>query len=164
MFGFGTKRKEIVSDNNLYAPVTGELIPLDQVSDPIFAQKIMGDGFAVEPLDGEIVSPVAGQVIIMQGHAIGFRRADGLEILLHLGIDTVSLNGSPFHMNVKVGDILEAGEKIGQADWSLVDQADLPRTTMILISNTADKLADLNILADNMSVTKGKVVGQARAK
>ncbi|MEG1283989.1 MAG: PTS glucose transporter subunit IIA, partial [Lactococcus sp.] len=97
MFGFG-KKKSVNEDKNLYAPLAGTVIDLEKVSDPVFAKKVMGDGYAIEPTSSEIVSPVAGEVSLVQGHAIGFKRADGLEVLLHLGIDTVSLNGQPFQI------------------------------------------------------------------
>lgn len=164
MLGFGGRKKKIAVDDKLYAPLTGELIPLEQVADPVFAKKIMGDGFAIDPIGGEIVSPVAGEVVVKQGHAIGLRRADGLEVLLHLGLDTVSLNGAPFALNVEVGDIVEGGSKIGEADWEMVDQANLPRTTMILISNTADKLEKLSLNPSTNHLKSGDLVGQATSK
>lgn len=90
MFGFG-KKKTAVLDQRLYNPVMGQVIELEDVSDPVFAGGMMGDGFAVEPTGNEIVAPVSGEVTMVQGHAVGFKRADGLEILLHMGIDTVSV-------------------------------------------------------------------------
>lgn len=115
MFGFG-KKKSVSEDKNLYAPLAGTVIDLEKVSDPVFAKKVMGDGYAIEPTSSEIVSPVAGEVSLVQGHAIGFKRADGLEVLLHLGIDTVSLNGQPFQIKVKVGDRVEGGDALGQVN------------------------------------------------
>ncbi|MFC4652243.1 PTS glucose transporter subunit IIA [Lactococcus nasutitermitis] len=162
MFGFGKKKKELIDDSKLYAPVSGELVKLDTVSDPIFAQKVMGDGFAIEPDSGKILSPVAGEITVKQGHAVGFKRVDGLEVLLHLGIDTVSLNGAPFTLKVAVGDIVEAGDELGKADWSQVEAAGLPKTTMVLVTNTADKLAHLTV--NYGPTTAGTVVGEAQAK
>ena len=111
MFGFG-KKKSVSEDKNLYTPLAGTVIDLEKVSDPVFAKKVMGDGYAIEPTSNDIVSPVAGEVSLVQGHAIGFTRADGLEVLLHLGIDTVSLNGQPFQIKVKVGDIVDGGDAL----------------------------------------------------
>ncbi|MDR2975724.1 MAG: PTS glucose transporter subunit IIA [Streptococcaceae bacterium] len=164
MFKLGKKNKALQNDTKLYAPVTGQLIALENVSDPVFAQKIMGDGYAIEPSDSKIVSPVAGEVTVMQHHAIGFKRADGLEVLLHLGIDTVSLNGAPFKINVSVGEIVEAGESLGQADWEQVEAAGLDKTTMVIITNTADKLSDLSLKTADVPVTAGDVVGEATSK
>ncbi|MDR2834248.1 MAG: PTS glucose transporter subunit IIA [Streptococcaceae bacterium] len=140
MFKFGKKKKEVSHDTSLYAPLQGEIIELEKVADPVFSSKMMGEGYAVEPTDETIVSPVAGTVIMVQGHAVGIKRFDGLEVLIHLGIDTVSLNGKPFKLKVKEGDILNGGDVIGKADWSQVKAANLPKTTMILITNSADLL------------------------
>lgn len=160
MFGFG-KKKVAENDANLYAPVTGELINLENVSDPVFAGKMMGDGFAVEPNGGDIVSPVAGEVTLQQGHAVGIKRVDGLEILVHIGIDTVSLNGAPFAPQVKVGDIVSGGDTLSVVDWQSIETAQLPKTTMVLITNSADKLD--NLTTNVGSVTAGEQVGQAIA-
>jgi PTS system beta-glucosides-specific IIA component len=140
VFKFGKKKKEVSHDTSLYAPLQGEIIELEKVADPVFSSKMMGEGYAVEPTDETIVSPVAGTVIMVQGHAVGIKRFDGLEVLIHLGIDTVSLNGKPFKLKVKEGDILNGGDVIGKADWSQVKAANLPKTTMILITNSADLL------------------------
>lgn len=160
MFGFG-KKKTVADDNKLYTPVTGEVIQLENVSDPVFAGKMMGDGFAVEPTEGTIVSPVAGKVTIQQEHAVGLERADGLEILVHIGIDTVSLNGAPFTPNVKVGDVVDGGDTLATVDWQQVDDAKLPKTTMVLITNSAEKLDTLSVEVGNSSA--GSQIGQAVA-
>lgn len=100
MFGIG-KKKELKDDKELYNPVSGEVIELSKVNDPVFSKKIMGDGFAVEPKENKIFAPVSAKVTLVQGHAIGFKRADGLDILLHLGIDTVALKGAPLKLKLK---------------------------------------------------------------
>ncbi|MGL4333893.1 MAG: PTS sugar transporter subunit IIA [Lactococcus garvieae] len=161
MFGFG-KKKSVSEDKNLYTPLAGTVIDLENVSDPVFAKKVMGDGYAIEPISSDIVSPVAGEVSLVQGHAIGFTRADGLEVLLHLGIDTVSLNGQPFQIKVKVGDIVDGCDALGQVNWKEVEAAGLPLTSMVLITNTNEKL-------DSLTVKKGiaqagDLLGQATAK
>lgn len=115
MFGIG-KKKELKDDKGLYNPVSGEVIELSKVNDPVFSKKIMGDGFAVEPKENKIFAPVSAKVTLVQGHAIGFKRADGLDILLHLGIDTVALKGAPFKIKVKVDDIV----KMVVMSWELL--------------------------------------------
>ncbi|AIG66165.1 PTS sugar transporter subunit IIA [Weissella tructae] len=160
MFGFG-KKKDVVVDDKLYAPVNGTVIDLTVVPDPVFSGKLMGDGFAIEPTSARVVSPVSGEVTMVQGHALGFKRADGLEILMHMGIDTVSLDGAPFEMMVKEGDVVEAGEAVANVDWDQITAAGLPTTTMIVITNTADKLAALNVTTGD--VTAGAIVGEATA-
>lgn len=160
MFGLG--KKKLVADEQLYAPVTGDVIDLGQVSDPVFAQKMMGDGFAIVPENGEVVAPVTGKVTIASGHAIGLQRADGLEILLHLGIDTVQLNGAPFDIQVKVGDIVAGGDALVNVNWQQIKDADLDTTTMIIITNTAESLDQLVVTNDHYQA--GQVVGSATAK
>lgn len=163
MFGFG-KKKTAVLDQRLYNPVMGQVIELEDVSDPVFAGGMMGDGFAVEPTGNEIVAPVSGEVTMVQGHAVGFKRADGLEILLHMGIDTVSLDGAPFKITVSVGDVVQGGDVIATADWAQVDAAGLPKTTMVLITNTADKLASMTMVFQEEAATSaGEELGTAKA-
>ena len=112
MFSF-FKKQEIVMDNDLYSPIQGKFLNLEEVSDPVFSEKTMGDGFAIQP-DGDelLVSPVAGEVMMVAAtkHAIGIHMANGLDVLLHLGLDTVNMDGSPFNINIKVGDIVKEGD------------------------------------------------------
>lgn len=161
MFGFG-KKKVVEADDKLYAPVEGEVIALADVSDPVFAGKMMGDGFAVAPDGGPVVSPVAGEVTLVQGHAVGLKRADGLEILVHMGIDTVAMNGAPFDIAVKEGDVVVGGDKLADVNWESIQAAGFPLTTMVLVTNTADKLAALSV--DLGQATAGQSVGIATAK
>lgn len=165
MFGFGKKKKELKElkdDKQLYAPLAGQVIKIEETSDPVFAQKIMGEGYAVEPTDGKIYAPVSATVTMVQGHALGFTRADGLEALLHVGIDTVSLNGAPFKFTVKEGDIVDGGELVGTVDLAKVEAAGLAKTTMVIFTNTADKLADFTV--DYSAVAGGLDVGIANTK
>jgi PTS system glucose-specific IIA component len=161
MFGF-KKNKATLADEALYAPVSGQLIPLEEVSDPVFSGKIMGDGFAVEPSSDQVVSPATGRISMVQGHAIGITREDGLEILLHLGIDTVSLNGVPFELDVKVGTTVKGGDRLGKVDWHQVEVAGLEKTTMVLITNTADRLEKIEINYGDVAL--GERAGQALSK
>ena len=139
MFGLG-KRKVIKVDNGLYAPFDGEVFEIEKVSDPIFSQKVLGDGIAIQPVSSEVFAPVSGKVTVLQAHAIGFVRSDGLEVLLHLGIDTVDLSEDAFHLTVKVGDVLEGGQKCGEVDWAKVSKAQLEQTSMIIFTNRVGKL------------------------
>lgn len=159
MFGFEKKPRE---DINIYAPVTGEVIPLEKVSDPVFAQKMMGDGYAVIPTDSEIVAPIAGKITLIQGHAVGLQRFDGLEVLLHIGIDTVSLNGKPFTTKAKVGQVVAAGDVLVAVDWAQIDAAQLSKMTMVLITNTTDKLASFAVQYGQ--TIAGQQLGQAIAR
>ena len=96
------KKAEFVS------PATGKMIPIEQVEDETFASKILGDGFAVELTDGEVIAPFDGEVTAAfpTGHAYGLKREDGLECLIHIGLDTVELNGAGFDVKVKQGQLL----------------------------------------------------------
>ena len=160
MFGLG-KKKELQDDKGLYAPISGEVIEISAVNDPVFSKKIMGDGFAVEPTGNKIYSPVASTVTLVQGHAVGFTRADGLEVLLHIGIDTVSLNGSPFKLKVKVGDIVNGGDEVGSVDWTQVEAAGLEKTTMVIFTNS-DKLDSFDVRYEKVEAKE--TLGKAQTK
>jgi PTS system beta-glucosides-specific IIA component len=161
MFGLG-KKKILQDDKALYAPLAGEVIELEKVSDPVFAKKIMGEGYAVEPTDNKIYAPVSAKIDLAQGHALGFSRADGLEVLLHVGIDTVSLAGAPFKFSVKAGDIVDGGQQVGTVDWAKVEAAGLEKTTMVIFTNTADKLNQFDVSYN--PATGGSKVGEASTK
>ena len=107
LFGWLKKAPEI-KKAEFVSPATGKIIPIDQVEDETFASKILGDGFAVELTDGEVIAPFDGEVTAAfpTGHAYGLKRADGLECLIHIGLDTVELNGSGFDVKVKQGQVL----------------------------------------------------------
>ncbi|GBG96024.1 glucose PTS transporter subunit IIA [Lactococcus termiticola] len=134
-----------MSKNQIVSALSGEVIEISKVSDPVFAQKSMGDGFAIIPQENKIVSPLSAEVALIQGHAIGLKTEDGVDALLHLGIDTVSLEPSPFDWNVKVGDKIEAGQVIGTADWDAIKSAKLDTTSMLVFPNSAEKLEALEI-------------------
>ena len=97
----------------VYSVADGQVVALEQVKDPVFAQKMMGDGFAVEPANGNIVSPVSGTVssIFPTKHALGLVTEAGLEVLVHIGLDTVSLEGKPFTVHVAEGQKVAAGRE-----------------------------------------------------
>ena len=98
------------------APLTGKVIPVTEVPDPVFAEKVLGDGIAVDPTEGTVYSPVDGTIfqIAHTFHAMGIESDDGLEILVHLGIDTVKLEGKGFQSFVEVGQKVKKGDKIGE--------------------------------------------------
>lgn len=107
------------------APVNGSLKPLSEVPDQVFSQGLMGPGFMIAPTDGTIYSPVTGEVtsIFPTKHALTFKTALGTELLLHLGLDTVELNGEPFVIDVSVGDKVVIGERIGTMDLEAIQKA-----------------------------------------
>ncbi|CAH0416480.1 PTS glucose transporter subunit IIA [Periweissella fabaria] len=162
MFGIGKKKAQLIEDTKLYAPIDGQIIELASVSDPVFAKKMMGEGFAITPTGSQVVSPVAATVTMIEGHAIGLKRADGLEVLVHLGLDTVTLNGAPFNALVKAGDVVEGGTPVIEVDWEAVKDAGLETTTMIVFTNTNDVLADFDV--QYQVVTAGEQIGSATVK
>ena len=102
----------------ILSPVTGQAVKLDDVPDPVFSGKILGDGAAVIPSEGKIVSPVDGEVVSVAEtlHAYGLRTAEGLELLIHVGLDTVKLKGSCFQVHVKEGEQVKAGDLLAEVD------------------------------------------------
>lgn len=121
----------------LYAPTDGDYIALENVEDKVFSQKIMGDGFAIEPKNGTFVSPVSGELVTVfpTMHAYGIKTEDGKEVLIHIGIDTVSLNGHGFSAKVKQGQKVKTGDVLVKVDLEAVKQAGYPITTMVIITS-----------------------------
>ena len=131
----------------ILAPVAGEVINLEDVNDPVFSQKKLGEGFAVKPSSGKIVSPVTGKVIMVAEtkHALGLQTADGVEVMLHLGIDTVELDGKPFDLQVAAGSEVKAGQQLGTMDLQAIKDAQKDDTVILAITNTQDVLAGIDL-------------------
>lgn len=124
----------------LASPLIGKLVKLEDVPDAVFASGAMGKGIAIDPLDGILVSPAKAEVTLVfpTKHAIGLRTENGAELLIHIGMDTVSLAGKGFESFVQVGDQVEAGQKLLEFDLHQIKAADLPVITPIIVTNTAD--------------------------
>ncbi|WP_125588070.1 glucose PTS transporter subunit IIA [Companilactobacillus jidongensis] len=137
---------------DILAPVSGNIMELSSVNDPVFSQKMMGEGFGIAPSDGEIRAPVTGNVtfIAETKHAFGITTKDGAEILVHLGIDTVSLNGAPFDLKIKTDDSVTAGQVVGTADLQKITAAGKGTTVVVAVTNTKDYL-------ENITIKSGKV-------
>ena len=120
------------------SPLSGNVIPLEQVADGVFSEKMVGDGFAVEPADNQVYAPADCEVMTVFGtkHAIGLTTADGVELLIHLGIDTVQMNGAPFTIEVKEGDKLKKGDKIGSFDEKMIVEAGYRTVTPVVVTNS----------------------------
>lgn len=129
----------------IVAPLAGTMVAITDVPDPMFASKAMGDGFAVAPSADDVVAPCAGTVIMVAktAHAFGIRTDDGLEVLVHMGIDTVELEGAPFAMNVEVDERVEAGQPLGRMDLAAVEAAGKSTMTMVIFLNLAQKKGSL---------------------
>ena len=130
----------------VYSVADGEVIALEQVKDPVFSQKMMGDGFAVEPANGNIVSPVSGTVssIFPTKHALGLVTEAGLEVLVHIGLDTVSLEGKPFTVHVAEGQKVAAGDLLVTADLDAIREAGRETSTIVVFTN-ADAIKSVNL-------------------
>ena len=144
----------------VYSVADGQVVALEQVKDPVFAQKMMGDGFAVEPANGNIVSPVSGTVssIFPTKHALGLVTEAGLEVLVHIGLDTVSLEGKPFTVRVTEGQQVAAGDLLVTADLGAIREAGRETTTVVVFTNgdaiKSVKLEQTGSLAAKTAVAK----------
>ena len=144
----------------VYSVADGQVIALEQVKDPVFAQKMMGDGFAVEPANGNIVSPVTGTVssIFPTKHALGLVTEAGLEVLVHIGLDTVSLEGKPFTVHVSEGQKVAAGDLLVTADLDAIRAAGRETSTVVVFTNAeaikSVKLEQTGSLAAKTAVAK----------
>ncbi|QKL33466.1 PTS transporter subunit IIBC [Streptococcus mitis] len=144
----------------VYSVADGQVVALEQVKDPVFAQKMMGDGFAVEPANGNIVSPVSGTVssIFPTKHALGLVTESGLEVLVHIGLDTVSLEGKPFTVHVAEGQKVVAGDLLVTADLDAIRAADRETSTVVVFTNAeaikSVKLEKTGSLAAKTAVAK----------
>ena len=141
MLGFG-KRKS-VSPGNIAAVVSGQIIPIEKVKDEAFAKKMMGDGVAIVPSDDYIVSPCDGTVSMLYPtlHAFAVTSEDGMDILIHIGIDTVKLKGKGFRSFVKQGQKVHVGERIIRVDSYDMKNKGIDLTTMILFPSANKKIA-----------------------
>lgn len=138
------KKKEEVSIKN---PLNGQVVDLSEVPDPVFAQKMVGDGFAIKPNDGEVHAPVAGEVTLQpEGyHAVGIKTDEGIEVLVHFGLETVELKGEGFTPHVKIGDRVEAGDKILSVDIDKIKDKVPSIITPCIVANLEDNsLSEIN--------------------
>lgn len=144
----------------VYSVADGQVVALEQVKDPVFSQKMMGDGFAVEPANGNIVSPVSGTVssIFPTKHALGLVTEAGLEVLVHIGLDTVSLEGKPFTVHVTEGQKVAAGDLLVTADLDAIRAAGRETSTVVVFTNAdaikSVKLEQTGSLAAKTAVAK----------
>ncbi|AJA46470.1 PTS system trehalose-specific EIIBC component [Clostridium pasteurianum DSM 525 = ATCC 6013] len=130
-----TKENEII-----LSPLNGKIIPLKEVPDPTFAQELMGKGIAIDPSDGVLVSPIDGTITLLfqTRHAIGIKTDSGVELLIHIGIDTVKMNGEGFKSFINQGQRVTAGQKLIEFDLNLVKEKSPSAVTMILVTNVDD--------------------------
>ncbi|HEM4283629.1 TPA: PTS glucose transporter subunit IIA [Streptococcus suis] len=145
----------LVAEETLVSPLSGDVVALENVNDPVFSSGAMGKGLAVKPSEGVVYAPADAEVTIAfeTGHAYGLKTASGAELLIHIGIDTVSMNGNGFEKLVAAGDKVKAGTPIAKFDAAKIAEAGLDDATMIIVTNTAD-FAEVSPLAEG-TITHG---------
>lgn len=152
-----------LSEGVIQTPIVGDVVALSNVNDPVFSSGAMGQGIAVKPSQDVVYAPADAEVTIVfpTGHAYGLRTANGAEILIHVGIDTVSMNGEGFEQKVAQGDKVKAGDVLGTFDSNKIAAAGLDDTTMVIVTNTAD-YASVTPVASG-SVVKGDAIIEVKA-
>lgn len=147
------------TDEKLHSPIVGEVVALSEVNDPVFSSGVMGQGIAVKPSKGVVYAPADAEIAIAfpTGHAYGLKTDNGAEILIHVGIDTVSLNGKGFEAKVSQGDRVRAGDIIGTFDSEAIAANGLDDTTMVIITNTMD-YAEVTPIATGSVTNKTRVL------
>lgn len=135
------KSKETQENNEstIFSPITGEILSIENVPDPVFSQKMMGEGAAIIPLEGKVVAPVNGEIIQVapSKHAIGILAEDGSEILIHVGLETVALNGEGFTIHVNVGDKVQVGQDLMDFDLAYIQENAKDIISPIVMTNSS---------------------------
>ena len=152
-----------LQNETLVTPIVGDVVALADVNDPVFSSGAMGQGIAVKPSQGVVYAPADAEVSIAfpTGHAFGLKTTDGAEVLIHVGIDTVTMNGEGFEQKVAQGDKVKAGDVLGTFDSNKIAAAGLDDTTMVIVTNTAD-YASVTPVASG-SVVKGDAIIEVKA-
>jgi PTS system beta-glucosides-specific IIC component len=129
----------MVATRTVGAPVAGKVVPLAEVNDKVFASKALGDGVGIVPTDGHVTAPVAGTMVTVAdtGHAFGIKTDDGVEVLVHVGIDTVQMEGKGFKLDVSKDMRVEEGDLLATVDLDAVKEAGFDPTTIVVVINTA---------------------------
>ncbi|KAB5607102.1 PTS glucose transporter subunit IIA [Bifidobacterium jacchi] len=148
----------------MLAPVDGAIKPVTEVPDETFAAKILGDGFGVVPSSTTVLAPVSGKVTTVANahHAVGITTAGGVEVLVHIGVDTVQLNGAPFTLKVEEGQTVKAGQPVIDVDFDAIKAAGKPTDVIVVFTNPA-LIKDLSITAAG-AVAAGSPVGTLTTK
>lgn len=151
---FGKKTRE----ENITAPLTGRIFSLENVPDPVFSQKMMGEGFAIEPTNGEVVAPIDGEIVQLfhTKHAIGLKTENGAEIIIHVGLETVAMEGEGFTAHVREGSKVKKGDKLLTVDLEKVREKAKSTVTPVVVTNSADS-EKISLVATD-SVIKGETV------
>lgn len=166
MLSFFKKKKDEapVSNNVLKAFLSGKVIPIEEVNDPVFSSKMLGDGLAIEPASELIVAPCDGvisTVMLESKHAVGITAANGMELLIHEGVDTVALNGEGFELFVNEGDKVKAGDKLIKFDAELIKSKGCPATCILAVTNS-DEFPNMKLHTGMDAVVGETVILEAK--
>jgi PTS system glucose-specific IIA component len=161
MFNIFNKQNSLA----IYAPMSGKIIDLTKLADPVFSEKMVGDGVAIEPNENIVLSPAKGKIIQVfpTKHAIGIETDEGLEILIHLGIDTVELKGEGFKAFVKAGDEVNIGDKLLEMNLEFIKQKGKSIDTPVLITNM-DIVKELGIKNSNDVIAGKDIIMEIKLK
>ena len=153
MFNFFKKKNKGVE---MAAAVSGDAMPITDVKDDVFSTKMLGDGYAIKPSDGEIVAPIDGEITTLfpTKHAIGITTDKGLEILIHLGLDTVELKGEPFEVKVQKGAKVKKGDSLAQMDIDAITDKGYDNTVIVVYTNM-DVLSSVSAI-EPKAITRGE--------
>ncbi|WP_018393474.1 PTS system trehalose-specific EIIBC component [Bacillus sp. 37MA] len=151
----------------IFAPLSGKVTPIENVPDPTFSGKMMGDGLAIEPTDGKVVSPVDGEVILTfpTKHAVGVKSKSGIELLIHIGLETVNMNGEGFEVHVKQGDKVKVGDPLVTFDLQLIKEKAASHITPIIVTNgdkvdSYGKTTDSTVIAGESTLLQLSIQGE----
>lgn len=144
--------------NTLCAPVEGKVIKMVDVPDPVFSGEVLGAGCAIWPKDDVVYAPVDGEVTVTMGHAVGIMGTDGVEVLVHVGVDTVNLQGKGFTGYVKQGDKVAAGQPVLKMDRKIIADAGYKDCVVLAVSNTAEFAAVEMVVEPESEVAAGTAV------
>lgn len=149
-------KKEVIKKETVIAPLTGTVHQLEEVPDPVFAEKMMGEGIAIDPSEGIVVAPFDGEIVQLfpTKHAIGIKGESGLEILIHVGLETVSLDGEGFEAFINQGDQVKKGDKLIAFDLDTIKEKASSTITPIIMTN-GDAIENFEITNDT-TVTAGE--------
>lgn len=158
---FSKKDGSSMADNTVVAPVTGKMVSASELSDAVFAQEILGQTIGIVPTNNVVVAPASGtiEVVFETGHAFGIKTNEDVGLLVHIGVDTVSLNGNGFKVLVKQGDKVEAGQKIVEVDFDAIKAAGLDPTVMLIVTEPPTGDFKINYV-DSIEVKNGQVINR----
>ncbi|EMF0110698.1 PTS glucose transporter subunit IIA [Enterococcus hirae] len=162
MFKIFKKNKS--KDITIFSPVKGKVIPIEYINDGVFSEKMLGDGFAVIPNSNEIYSPVIGKVvnIFPTKHAIGIQTDAGLEILIHIGLDTVELNGEPFELLIDIGETVDENTLLMKVDWPLIEAKGKGNPVIVVFTDT--EIIDLIEMKTDSDTVEKQPIGLVQLK